>query len=179
MGLTAFLLLSAAACAAAEPPGGTVINLLVATATVEKIDMAAREVTLIGEEDAPPVTITVGPDVRDLDQVRVGDIVTITVSEQLEIFTAPPGRGPSIIDSREDRLTPTGGKPGRSVISVVETTVTVEAVDLATHTAAIREHSGNLRRIRVSDWVNLDGLKAGDQVVMRHTRSVAISVKNS
>jgi Cu/Ag efflux protein CusF len=178
MGLTAFLLLSAAVCAAAEPPGGTVSNLLVGTATVEKIDMATREVTLNREEGEEPVTIIAGPDVRNLDQVRVGDRVTFTVSEELAIFAAPQGGGPSITKTLEDRRTPMGGKPGRSVTNVVETSVTIVALDLATHTAVIREHSGDLRTIRVSDRMNLDGIKVGDQAVMRHTKAMAISVEN-
>ena len=153
-------------------------NLLVATATVEKIDLATREVTLKGEEDALPVTIIVGPDVRNLDQVRVSDIVTFTVSEQVEIFAAPPGTGPSFTDTLEDRRAPMGRKPGRSVTSAVQRTVTVEALGPATHTAVIREQSGELRTIRVSDWMNLDGIKVGDQVVIRHTKAAVISVEN-
>ena len=177
MGLTAFLLLSTAVCAAGELPGGTVSNLLVTTATVEKIDMATREVTLKVEEDEAPVTIIVEPDVRNLDQVRVGDRVTLKVSEELAIFAAPEGGGPSVTATLEDRRTPMERKPGRSVTNVVETTVTIVALDLATHTAVIRELSGDLRTIRVSDRMNLDGIKAGDQVVMRHTKARAISVK--
>lgn len=178
MGLTALLLLSAVACAAEELPDRTVRNLLVSTATVERIDMANREVTLKGEEGEAPVTITVGPDVRNLDQVRVGDIVTITVSEELAIFAAPQGRGPSITETHEDRRTPMGGKPGRSVTNLMETTVTIVALDLAKHSAVIRELSGDLRAIRLSDRMNLDGIKVGDQVVLRHTKAVAISVEN-
>lgn len=177
MGLTALLLLSAAG-AAAELPGGTVSDLLVATATVEKIDMATREVTLQGEEGEAPVTIIVGPEVRNLDQVRVGDKVTFIVTEELAIFAAPQGGDPSITESLEDRRTPMGGKPGRSVTNVMETTVTIVALDLETHTAVIREHTGDLRTIRVSDRMNLDGIKVGDKVVMRHTKAVAISVEN-
>ena len=178
MGLTAFLLLSTAVCAAGELPGGTVSNLVVTTATVEKIDMTTREVTLQGEEGEAPVTIIVEPDVRNLDQVRVGDRVTFTVSEELAIFAAPQGGGPSMTQTREDRRTPMAAKPGRSVTNVVETTVTIVALDLARQTAVVRELSGELRTIRVNDRMNLDEIKAGDQVVMRHTKAVAISVKN-
>ena len=177
-GISVFLLFTAALCAAADPPGGTVSNLLVATATIEKIDMTTREVTLKGEEDAPPVTIIVGPDVRNLDQLRVGDIVTFTVSERVEIFAVPPGTSPSITDTFEDRRTPLGKKPGRSVTSAVQMTVTVEALGPATHTAVMREQSGELRTIRVNDWMNLDGIKVGDQVVIRHTQAATISVEN-
>jgi len=178
MGLTAFLVLAAAVCAAAELPGGTVSDLMVSTATVERIDMTTREVTLKSDDGEAPITITVGPDVRNLDQVRVGDRVTFTVSEELAIFAAPQGGGPSITATLEDRRTPMGEKPGRSVTNVVETTVTIVALDLATHAAVIREHSGELRTIRVDDRMNLDGIEVGDQVVMRRTKAVAISVEN-
>lgn len=178
MGMTAFLLLSAAVGAAAELPVGTVSNLVVATATVEKIDLATREVTLKGEEGEPPETIVVGPDVRNLDQVRVGDRVTFIFSVELAVFAAPQSGSPSITETLEDRRTPIGEKPGRSVTNVRETTVTIVALDLATHTAVIRELSGNLRAIRLNDRMNLAGIKVGDQVVFRQTKVVAISVGN-
>ena len=71
-----------------------------------------------------------------------------------------------------------GRKPGRSVTNVQETTVTIVALDPATHTAVIRELSGDLRAIQLNDQMNLDGIKVGDQVVFRHTKAVAISVEN-
>lgn len=178
MGLMAFLLLSAAVGGTADLPVGTVSNLVVATATVEKIDLSTREVTLKGEEGEPPITIVIGPDVRNLDQIRIGDRVTFTLSVELAIFAAPQGGGPSITETLEDRRTPVGRKPGRSVTNVQETTVTIVALDPATHTAVIRELSGDLRAIQLNDQMNLDGIKVGDQVVFRHTKAVAISVEN-
>jgi len=177
MGL-AMLVLVAAACAAAEPPGGTMSELQVTKATVEKINLSSREVTIREDDSGNLETVIVGPDVRNLDQVRVGDKVTFTHYEELSISVAPPGGSPSFTEMVNDRRTPMGGKPGRKVTNVVEKTVTIIALDPANRTAVIREHSGDLRTIRVSDRMNLDGIKAGDQVVMRRTEAVGISVEN-
>ena len=65
-------------------------------------------------------------------------------------------------------------RPGESVRVILE----IVALDPATHTAVIRELSGDLRAIQLNDQMNLDGIKVGDQVVFRHTKAVAISVEN-
>ena len=93
MGLMAFLLLSAAVGGTADLPVGTVSNLVVATATVEKIDLSTREVTLKGEEGEPPITIVIGPDVRNLDQIRIGDRVTFYAFRRVGDLCRAPRRG--------------------------------------------------------------------------------------
>ena len=52
------------------------------TATVEAIAMDTREVTLRGK-DGTIQTIKVGPEARNLDQVKVGDNVTVSYYESL------------------------------------------------------------------------------------------------
>ena len=53
---------------------------------------------------------------------------------------------------------------------------TVEAVDLAKRTVTVRGPRGNVNTLKVGDQVQLDKVKAGDQVVVRYTEAVAISV---
>jgi Cu/Ag efflux protein CusF len=165
----------------AELPGGAVGELIVATATVEKIDMATRTVTLKGE-DGRLETIKVGPEARNLGQVKVGDKVTFKYYEAVALFVAPtdPSAGqaqPSYAEVTSVERAPAGGKPGGVVTSMVEATAAIDALDRKKRTVTIRGPEGNVRTIKVGDQVALDNVKAGDQVVLRFTEAMAISVE--
>jgi len=69
-----FLLSMAAVAAAADMPGGEMGELEVVTATVDKVDLSTREVTLKGV-DGRLETVRVGPEARNLGQVKAGDVV--------------------------------------------------------------------------------------------------------
>ncbi len=173
---TVLLVSAAALFAADEKPGGEVAELVVATATVEKIDMATREVTLKGD-DGKLETVRVGPEARNLGQVNVGDNVTMKYYRALAIFVGPAGEEPSITEMTEVQRAPLGAKPAGQVTSVVEAVATVEALDPAERTAIIRGPRGNVQTLRVGDQVPLDKVKVGDRVVVRYTEAIAISVE--
>jgi len=63
-----------AAAAPAGAPGVVMADLSVITATVEAIDTANRTVTLKGP-GGRSVTLKVGPNAKNFDQVKVGDKV--------------------------------------------------------------------------------------------------------
>src|SRR5690349_11033863 len=66
------------------PGKGVAMQAVKASATVEAVDVATRTVKLKnarGDER----TITAGPEVRNLDQIKVGDTVTIEYVEALAI----------------------------------------------------------------------------------------------
>ncbi len=168
--------LSAAIAVAEEKPGGVASQLVVVTATVEKIDLETREVTLKGG-DGRLETVKVGPEARNLGQVKVGDKVTIKYYKALAIAVTPPGGEPSVAEVTDVQRAPLGEKPGGQVTKIVEATVTVEAVDLAKRTVTVKGPKGNVRTFNVGDQVKLDQVKVGDQVVTRYTEAVAISVE--
>jgi len=173
----ALCLIVPAAVLAADKPGGEVGELTVVTATVQKIDMATREVTLKGE-DGKVETIKVGPEARNLGQVQVGDKVTAKYYEAVAIFVTPPGGQPSVSETTDIERAALGQKPAGVITTVVEATANVEAVDLKKRTVTVKGPKGNVNTVKVGDHVkNLDQVKVGDQVVVRYTEAVAISVE--
>jgi hypothetical protein len=173
----AICLIVPAAVLAADKPGGEVAELTVVTATVQKIDMATREVTLKGE-DGKVETIKVGPEARNLGQVQVGDKVTAKYYEAVAIFVTPPGGQPSVSETTDIERAALGQKPAGVITSVVEATANVEAVDLKKRTVTVKGPKGNVNTVKVGDHVKkLDQVKVGDQVVVRYTEAVAISVE--
>ena len=166
-----------AASLAADKPGVEASELTVVTATVEKIDMATREVTLKGE-DGKLETVKVGPEARNLDQVKVGDKVTLKYYESVAVFVAPPGGKPSVTETTDIERAALGAKPGGKITNVVEATATVEAVDLNKRTVTFKGPEGNVKTVKVSDLVKrLNEVKAGDRIVVRYTEAVAVSVE--
>ncbi|PWB67455.1 MAG: hypothetical protein C3F14_02160 [Deltaproteobacteria bacterium] len=172
----AFFVFSAAVAVAEEKPGGEASQLVVVTATVEKIDLSTREVTLKGI-DGSLETVKVGPEARNLDQVKVGDKVTMKYYRALAIAVTSAANEPSIAEATDVQRAPLGEKPRGRVTKVVEATTTVEAVDLAKRTVTVKGPKGNVRTFNVGDQVKLDQVKVGDHVVTRFTEAVAISVE--
>src|SRR5512134_3592694 len=63
-------------------PGGIIVETYKNTATVTAIDAANRKVTLV-TPDGRKETFKAGPEVVNFDQIRIGDQVKATLTEQL------------------------------------------------------------------------------------------------
>jgi len=69
-------------------------------------------------------------------------------------------------------------KPGVVVADLLVTAATVEAIDLQKRTVTLRGPQGNAVTLKVDEQVKkFDQVKAGDEVVVRHTEAVAIAVQ--
>ncbi|MCX5734360.1 MAG: hypothetical protein NTW68_08555 [candidate division NC10 bacterium] len=71
-----------------------------------------------------------------------------------------------------------GEKPAGLVVDTTEITASVEAIDYAKRTVSLKGPQGDIRIIKVGPNVErFDQVKQGDQVVVRHTEALAISVQ--
>jgi hypothetical protein len=184
--VTVFAIVAAASSAAAQPesqpqdpgkPGVVMADVTVLTATVEAVDVAARTVTLKRAGDEP-VTVKVDPGVRNLDQVRPGDQVAVEQYDSIALFVRKGGEPPSVTETTAVKLAPRGDKPAGFVVDTTEITATVEAIDHQARTVTLTGPRGNTRTIKVDPRVKrLDQVKKGDEVVLRITEALAISVK--
>lgn len=78
----AFVTTAHAETPAAEPQGEAVLATATVTATVVKVDQKTREVTLKGE-DGEEFSFVASADVKNLAQMKPGDVVTATYAEAL------------------------------------------------------------------------------------------------
>lgn len=161
----------------AEKPGVMASELITTMATVEAIDLDQRLVTLKGENDQTTV-IHVSEQARNLDQVKVGDVVTARFYESFTIFAQPSdGSKPAAAEIAAMERAPKGDKPGIATMDTKVITATVESIDLEARTVTVKGPEGNLATLNVArETPNLENLKTGDQVVARFTRAIAISV---
>ena len=176
--IAAALALVLAACAqnAKKPldkPGISASELVTISATVEAIDLATRQVTLRGA-DGKRVTLQVSEAARNLDQVEIGDIVETEYYESVALFVQAAGSEPDAGVTTATARTPLGDKPGMGVAD----TVTLTAIDHDSRMVTLQGPEGNTLTTRVDESVTrLDEVKQGDQVVVRYTRAVAITVR--
>jgi len=157
-------------------PGGVVVETHKLIATVTGIDAANRHVTL-RTADGNKTTVKCGPDVVNFDQIRVGDQLKVTVTEELVAYLADAGAPPNDGAATAVLLAPRGAKPGGVIANTVQVTATVAAIDLKHHKATLQFPDGSTRTVAVRPDVDLTRRKVGEAVVIRTTETLAILVE--
>jgi hypothetical protein len=160
-------------------PGGVTVDTYQITATVAAVDHARRQYTLM-TPDGRKTQYTAGPEVTNFDQVREGDKVKATVTEQLLVFVHEKGQ-PRIEDQTTTRVavTPKGAKPGVVMADTVEVTARVKSVDLKHHKATLEFPDGRTRTVSVRPDVKLSDADVGREVVFQATEAIAVKVEKS
>jgi len=83
------------------------------------------------------------------------------------------GRGAAV------ELAPLGAKPGVTAVETFVVKATVGSLNLTDRIATLRYEDGSTRTIKVADDVPLDLVDVGDEVRLRITEAVAISVRKA
>ena len=156
-------------------PGGIMVETYQTTATVTGIDAAKRKVTLVSP-DGKKNTYKAAPEVINFDQIRIGDQLKITATEQLVVYVAGEGETPSDGGAQLVALAPKGAKPGALMAETTQVTAKVTAIDSEHHKATLQFEDGTTRTVAVRQDVDLSQRKVGDSVVIRTTGSLAIQV---
>ena len=157
-------------------PGGVVVETYKNTATVTGIDAASRKVTLV-TPDGRKETFKAGPGVVNFDQIRVGDQVKATLAQQLVVYMAKDNPPASDGEAALVALAPKGAKPGGLMANTVQVIAKVTAIDLKHHKATLRFPDGTTRTVEVREDVDLTQRQVGEEVVIRCTEALAISVE--
>jgi len=159
-----------------SPGKGTITETVKVTATVEAIDKAKRTVTLKGASGKSE-TITVGPEARNFDQVKVGDKVTVEYVQalSLELKKASGQKAEVTAASGAVRAEP-GQKPGGAVGAKVTAITDVVDLDPARQVVVLKGPQGNLVDLKVRDPEQFKLVKKGDQVQVTYTEAMAVSV---
>jgi hypothetical protein len=169
-------------CAGAGPapsgrPGALVAQATSVTATVEAIDHGQRRV-LLRRADGSMVALRLGSEVRNLDQVRKGDRVVATYVDAVAIFVSEDTDEPGATASSRVDVAPLGARPGVVSTHVVELRARVESVDLRRRTLTLMGEQGVIGTFRVDEQAGrLDAIEPGDDVVVRLTEALALSVE--
>ena len=156
-------------------PGRVSVDVIKLTGTVKAVDLDKKTVTVEGSKGR--VETIDAKEARNLDQVKVGDKVTVRYTQALAVFVTKGDEPPSTSDKQTVQLAPKGQKPGGVVARTIQLTGTVQSVDARKRMVDVRVPAGDVRTFKVDPRVkNLSQVKKGDQVVLRYTESVALSV---
>jgi hypothetical protein len=144
---------------------------------VKQIDLPQRLFTL-DYGDGNEIVVEAADDVANLDKIVVGDKVSVTyLSSKAVYVTSPDKDRPPVASSRSVEVDSKDGKPRKFTVDIIEKTSTVEALDLATRTATLKDHEGKVHTVQVADDVqNLENVKVGDQVIYQFTEAVAVDI---
>ncbi len=158
------------------PGTGTITNAVSISASVEAIDKAQRTVTLKGPKGNVK-TVTVGPDVRNFDQIKVGDMVVVRYLESLTLTLKKDGKEVvSKSEATDAARAKAGEKPGAIAGRQVEVTANVIAVDAASQTVMLKGPQRTVD-LRIADPKQFALVKVGDQVQATYTEALALSVE--
>lgn len=147
------------------------------TATVLKVDLATRRVDL-KDDLGKTFSITVRPEVKNLDQVKPGDVLKATLSESIAYEIKAPGSakpGEKVVTKGGSGEA--GASPQGTSTKVTTKTVTVTGIDLKRSLVHFRTAEGEEKASVVSEPSRLQGVKVGDLVEVTYTESLAFSVE--
>jgi hypothetical protein len=174
------LVAASAACAStqeAAKPGVIAVDVIEFTSTVEAIDYQKRTIVLKGP-DGRGRTFVASKEVRNLDQIKPGDLVKGEFVEETALFVRKASDPPEATEMSSVSLAPKGKKPGVVFVDTAQVTANVEAVNYQQRTITLRGPQGNVTTYKVGDAVKrFNEVKTGDQVVLRVTDALAILVE--
>ena len=161
---------------ATAPGKGFAERVAQVSASVEAVDYAKRVVTL-KRSAGDIVTLPVGPEVRNFDQIRVGDLVVVRYLEALALELKKGGTAKRERTDRDltERAEP-GERPARVDAHQVHVVADVIAILPQSQTVRLRGPT-RVVDLQVYDPEQFRLVAVGDQVEATYIEAVAISVE--
>jgi Cu/Ag efflux protein CusF len=168
--------MSSADVKATAPGQAAAASVVTASATVTAIDPATRAVTLKGPL-GNTFRVIAGKEVKNFDQIKVGDEVVVTHVEALTLALKKGGDGiRERVVSTDSATAKPGERPAGAVGGRITVVANVIAVNKRAQTVTLRGVE-NTVELRVKDPNQLKLIKVGDQVQATYTEAVAIAVE--
>jgi hypothetical protein len=159
---------------AQDTKGQAVVSSETVTATVIKVNQKTREVT-VKTKDGKEHSFVAGDNVKNLAQVKKGDIITAVYTEALAYEVRKHGAA-GVQSSTAVASAEPGAKPAGVVAQQTTVTVMITAIDPKIPTVTFMGPKGNKETIKVKDPQKLNGVKVGDKVDITYTEALAIKV---
>lgn len=169
-----------AAAKKAPPPSLSETKLSRLIVSVTAVDYKKRTITF-KESGGIPVEIEVAAAVRNLKQVKAGDLVTLEYLETMVLTVGKPAeRKPGASSVETVRVAPAGQKPIRLQLRTIEISATVTAINHENRVVNLKLPNGVVQSYFIPRHVkDLETVKKGDQVAVRYTKAVCIKVSKA
>jgi Cu/Ag efflux protein CusF len=158
---------------AGDAMGG--VDVMKVTAKVEKIDASNRKVTLM-MDNGKKKTIKCGPEVKNFDQIKVGDTVHMTYTEETVLAVSAGGGAMGAASGQTMTSAPKGAMPAGTITDTVAVQAKILAIDSTKPSVTVQTAAGKKRTIKVSKDADLSQLKVGDTFTLMVRDSLAVAV---
>lgn len=170
---------STAPAADAGPQETAAVQLSV-EGEVTDINTPSRLITVRGP-DGNAVEVHADETVRNFDQVRVGDRVTLDYVRAVTVDIQPAGSAePGAYIKQDQDLAKTGERPRVGTAEVVTVLAPIRAIDTANNTITVEGPRGNVVTLdvrRPEHRARLSQLKVGDMLRIAFTEAAAVQVR--
>ena len=158
------------------PGAGAVSEALQLQGKIKSVDKKRRSVVIVGP-NGNELQMNLSDEVRNFDQIRVGDLVTLTMMQAvaLELRKVANNGVRERIERDNTVAAKPGEKPGVMVERSVQVVANVVAINPKAQTVTLRGAKRTLE-LAVSDPAMLQNVKVGDQVEGVYREAVALTV---
>jgi Cu/Ag efflux protein CusF len=165
------------AAVATAPGKGLAAQSVKTTATITAIDPATRTVKM-KRQDGKEISMVLSDEVRNFDQLKVGDKVSAEYTQAVALELRKGGGGKANADVGEAlKRSEPGQKPGGQAVREVSVLADVVNVDAKKKEVTIKGPQGNLVDLAVEGPEQLKNIKKGDQIQVVYRESLAVKVE--
>lgn len=164
------------AVVASEPGKAVIADTVKVTAQVTAIDKATRKVEMKGPEGRT-FSVVAGEEVRNFDQIKVGDMVVLQYIEALTLELRKSGAAKAPTEQTAAVRAKPGEKPAGAVGRQVTATAEVVKVDQKNSIISLKGPEGKVVDLKVRNQDHFKVVKKGDKVDVTYTEALAIAVE--
>lgn len=154
---------------------GVIMETATGLVTIESIDAPARTLVL-KRADGAKASFKAGPEIRRFNDLKVGDQIMSTVTDNATIFVVKGQMTPSAAAAQAIVRAPEGENPGGIVVNAINITARVLDVDLENRRVLLQYGPDQTKSVKVKPDVDLGKVAVGDTVLVRGTQTISIQV---
>ena len=159
-----------------EPGKALVVSAAEIIATVVAIDKTTRTVTLKGPQ-GKSVDVVAGEQVRNFDQIKVGDQVVAQYQQALSLELKKTRTTGTPTETVAAARAKPGERPAGAVGREITALADVVNVDPKNSIISLKGPRGNVFDLKVQNQDHFKVVKKGDQVEVTYTEALALSVE--
>ncbi len=154
---------------------GVEVETATATCRIVSLNPLQRALAL-RRPDGSLATYHAGPEVVNFDQLKTGDEVVATVTETIALFVVKGSVLPGVAGGTVVARAPKGATPGGMALSTLDYNATILDVDPESRRVLLKYGPDQATSIKAGPGVDLTKLAVGDDVLVRATEAMAITV---
>ena len=151
-------------------------DITTVTVKIEAVDQANRTVTLKGPM-GKVVTLKVGPEVKNLAQVKAGDDLIVKYAEAVSVKLEKNVEGRSATTTTTGPVgAPAGSMPKGGMATQTTIVANVQSVDAKKQEVLLEGPGGRFVEVKVKDPAVFASIKPNDKVSVTYTEAVVMEV---